>query len=43
MHQPLPETLYFLNRIYNRILDRDWFFVRLFIMAIGLTEIQFAL
>ena len=29
---------YTINRIYNKILDRDWFSARLFIMVIGLVQ-----
>ena len=31
------------NRIYNKILDRDWFSARLFVMVIGLSGVQFSL
>jgi len=33
---------YSINRICNKIFDRDWFFVRLF-MVIGLSGVQFGL
>ena len=29
------------NHIYNKILDRDWFSARLFIMVTGLSGVQF--
>ena len=32
---------YQLNRIYNKILDRDWSAVRLFVMVIGSSGVQF--
>ena len=32
---------YRLNRIYKKIFDRDWFSVRLFVIVIGPSGVQF--
>ena len=41
---PVSRTIYYgLNRIYDKMLDCDWFSARLFIMVIGLSGVQFGL
>ena len=41
---PVGRTIYYgLNRIYNKMLDCDWFSARLFIMVIGLSGVQLRL